>query len=93
MFRTLKRWFSTEEVKLLSSECERLSELFSDYGHKLEGLGMKIERLSNKYRMRDAREARGPRIGAIDELSPEEQELVDDLRRRGGAQPGQDPFG
>lgn len=78
MLRTLKRWFSTEEVKHLGTELDRLRELFSDLGHKLEGLEIKHDRLSNKYRMRDARELRHGRGGM--QLGEEEREILADLR-------------
>jgi hypothetical protein len=79
MFRTIKRWFSTEEVKQLGTELERLVDTFSDLGHKLEGLQLKHDRLTNKFRMQDARQQR--RNGRETGLSEEEQAIVDDLRR------------
>jgi hypothetical protein len=53
MFRTLRRWFSTEETKQLAQEYEILCDKLSDMGHKVEGYGMKLE----SRRQRSARAA------------------------------------
>lgn len=76
MFRTLKRWFSTDEVKSLAAEYEQLCDKLSDFGHKVEGFGMKLERISNRLRMQDARGAK--RDGM---LSDEERDILRDLRQ------------
>jgi hypothetical protein len=45
-------------------------------GHKVEGYGMKLERVSNRLRMQDTRAQRPARGG----LAPEEEEILRDLR-------------
>lgn len=90
MLRTLKRWFSTDEVKSLGKDLELLIDRHADFGHKLEGLSLKLERLENRLRMQDARGAK-----RSEGLSDEEREILRDLRT-GNAEVvpnDRDPFG
>lgn len=78
MFARIRRFFSTEEVKALAKELDAAIERHSDWGHKLEGLAIKIERFENRERMAHARAGRSTRAaGALD---PEEEEILRDLR-------------
>lgn len=90
MLRTVKRWFTTDEVKLLGTELDVLRERFSDLGHKLEGVELKHDRLTNKLRMQSARADRHPRGNG--ELSEEEEAIIDRLRAQDPGATRGDPF-
>lgn len=92
MLRTIKRWFSTSETQALSRDLDQLQEQFLTFGHRLEGMQLRVDRHLNKLHMRDAR-ARRP------DLNEEDQAIIDDLWRRGALQDPRgepvrgDPFG
>jgi len=79
LFARIRRFFSTEEVKSLAKQLDEAIERHSDWGHKLEGLAIKIERFENKERMATARAARVP-ARSRGELDPEEEAILRDLR-------------
>jgi len=65
------------------------------YGHKLEGLELRIQRHLNKLQMRESRATRRPQQGEL--LSEEESRVIDELRGSRepldpGFPPSRDPF-
>ena len=85
MFRTLRRWFADAEIRQLGSDLEKLSDYLQTSAHKLEGLQLRLERLSNRVNMRLNR-AGVPRGGGNE---PGDDEILDDIRRHSDRD---DPF-
>jgi hypothetical protein len=92
MLRWLRKRFSDAETLRLADDVERASEQLAVLGHKIDGLEQRLARHLNKLQMRDARAKRST-PNQPDFLSPEEQQILDDLRARDDS-PSQsrDPF-
>lgn len=92
MLRWLRKRFSDAETLRLAEEVERASEQLAVLGHKIDGLEQRLARHLNKLQMRDAR-AKRKTPDQPDYLSPEEQDILDDLRSRDQSPPSsRDPF-
>lgn len=82
MLRTVRRWFTEAEVKKLGEEVDSLIERHQDYGHKIEGLSMRLERFLNRTSMRALRSERA--------TEDRDREILDEIRARSG-NGGQEP--
>jgi hypothetical protein len=76
MLRTVRRWFLDAEVRDLAKDVDLMRDRVMDYGHKVDGLQGRIERLVQRTSMRLAR--------AGVEVDPRDEEIWREIRARRG---------
>lgn len=87
VFRTFKRWVAGAEISALGEDVDKALDRIAAEAHRVEGLQLRLERLSNRVNMRMSRAGlRGDDVAARD----------DEIMREIAAARGngdRDPFG
>lgn len=88
MFRTFKRWVAGSEISALGEDVDKALDRIAAEAHRVEGLQLRLERLSNRVNMRMSRAGlRGDDVAARDD------EIMREIERARGNGGDRDPFG
>lgn len=80
MLRKIRQWFAGAEITALGNDLEKVLDQVATAAHRVEGLQLRLERLSNRVNMRLTRAgAPGAR-----EQDDRDQEILREIRQRSG---------